>query len=283
MKTTTVITQSQETKIRTTYDNYISIYDTINSYNLLEEAALIWKEIKQQDPSIKSKAISKQFCNLLVGGKKITYATPCIPVQDVQYLIAAIIEWRRLYDLSGRADYKIDYSKISKVLFNKADLLKSEENVTNALTNLNSSDGSKVVEFKARQNAVIQTSTSKPVLQQANTNKPAKKEVVIQGQVFRSSSELERKLKDILNRTPKNTYLEGEDLEFMLDLLPRCSYAQPLLKKGLQGIIVQQKPGNSYKNFALHVPQKIQTIRMQNYINPAVQPLFKLKILSNEQ
>lgn len=253
--------------------NFISIYDTINSYGLLEEASLIWKEIQEQDPELKGKSIPKQFCSINAAGRKTPHTTPCIHSQDIQHLITAIIEWRRVYKLSGRGDYKIDFSK---VLFNKQALLNSEEpktsNLVKPITPTN------IIEFRpANTAAVIKVASGNS--QESSVNKQVK----LRGEVFKSPLQIQRKLQSILNRTPSNSYVKGEDKEFMLELLCRCSYGQALLRKGLYGIKVEQKAGNNYKNFALDVPNKVQTIRIQNYCNPTVNPLFNLKVLEQLQ
>jgi hypothetical protein len=103
---------------------------------------------------------------------------------------------------------------------------------------------------------------------------------VVGKETFNSSTEIEQRLKGILKNTKANSYVEGEDKIFMINLLSQCEYAKALLKKGLYGIKVQHLVGHSHKNFALEVPGKTQKISIANYLNPSKNKLFNVTLLT---
>lgn len=235
----------QTTTVRTTVDGFLSIYDTINSYELGVEASEIWKEIQNQNLKLKDIAERKLILTPNSIGKKTPHITPCIPSTKVQELISAIADWKKSYK---KSDYTITITP-SKV-----------EN--------------KVVAFEARP---ITTAVETVNQQVAVLKTPM---YVVGKEYFDSSAEIEKRLKGILRNTKANSYVEGEDRVFMINLLSRCDYAKALLRKGMYGIKVQHLEGNSSKNFAVEVPGKTQKISITNYLNPSKHQLFNVKTLT---
>lgn len=236
----------QASQIRTTTDGFLSIYDFLGFYKLEIDSKSLWKELIENNPTLKSISQVKQFFQINKLGKLTPHRTISIHVGDLNKLIHAIDSWRLPKNISQTVKAPVEPAPIPS----------------------------------------IQSVKPKPVLKSA-TDQPEtpKKEPlhIIAGEEFYEAWKLEQRFRYILRDTEVGEYVNEKDEAFILDLLSRHYSAKRSLQKGVYGIKVEHHPDRAYKNFAVHLPDRMQTLSIKNYLNPAKKPYFKIQKLNKPE